>query len=210
MTVNTPNPNNNHEGGMTENPLSITVSPFTIEDVPELSLWGEHEDPRFSHYDFSKFFSDSLYYSWYRLKTEPGKKLYAIKEGDRVRGYISLREHNLIRNSYVMGIVIDPVNISRGIGQRALTQFLKIYFEELGCKLLKLKVSDFNKRALRVYEKTGFEFKSSKYEPFENQLCPFKLLVDYEDFLMRGNKIYTKVSSYSFSRARYNELYKKG
>ena len=49
--------------------------------------------------------------------------------------------------------------VDQGFGTEALTLFLDYYFNMLGYKLLKLDVAAFNKRAIRCYEKSGFQFK---------------------------------------------------
>lgn len=187
----------------TRSEAGLVVEPFLTEDVLDLKLWARHEDVRYSHYDFSLFQQDEIFYRWHKIKTSFGRRLFAIKEEERVVGFISLREFNLFRSSATLGVVMDPAHISKGLGQRALGLFLDIFFEDMGCKVLKLKVSDFNTRARHVYEKLGFEYLSSKLEAFENQMNPFPLLLSYEDFVMVGDEIYTMVSAYAMSLNRY-------
>lgn len=184
----------------------LVVEPFLTDDVMDLKLWGRHTDSRYKHYDFSLFKSDEIFHRWYRLKTARSKKLFAIKTEGKVRGFISLRDFNVFKTSATMGIVMDPAYISKGLGQRALKLFLEIYFDEMNCKTLKLKVSDFNTRAKHVYEKTGFEYVSSQIEPFENQVNSFPLLLEYNHFIMIGDEVYTMVSSYVMTQNHYKYL----
>lgn len=188
----------------------LIVEPFLADYIGDLKLWAKHEDARYVHYDFSLFKNDELYMRWYKLRTEKGRRLFAIRSEGRVRGFISLREFNLFRSSATMGIVIDPGYLSKGLGQRALRLFLEIFFEDMGCRSLKLKVSDFNERAKHVYEKIGFELVTSRLEAFENQMNAFPLLLEFKDFIMVGDEVCTMVSSYVMSLNRYKNLKKRG
>lgn len=188
----------------------LVVEPFLADSVMDLKLWGRHTDPRYSHYDFSLFKSDEIFERWYKLKTSRGKKLFAIKTEDRVRGFISLRDFNIFKTSATMGIVMDPTHVARGLGQRALRLFFEIYFEDMNCRTLKLKVSNFNTRAKHVYEKLGFACTGSKIEPFENQVNVFPLLLEYDHFIMIGNEVCTLVSSYELSLNQYKNLKNRG
>ncbi len=186
----------------------IFVEPFKVSDVLDLKFWGVHQDIRYSQYDFSMFPDDKTFGRWHKVKSGKRKMLFAVKCDGFVRGYISLRKIDILEGSAVMGIALDPNLLSVGVGKRALKQFLSIFFEDLGMNLLKLKVSDFNERAKRLYESVGFVFIERNFEKFENQLMNFKLILMYDDFKMKGEFIYTDVSSYNMDLDRYKTLSK--
>ncbi|MDO4772774.1 MAG: GNAT family N-acetyltransferase [Bacillota bacterium] len=181
----------------------IVLEEFEKKDVLKLKNWGVHEDLRYIQYGFDLFYDDGNFDTWYEIKTAPRKKLFAIKEGSEIRGYISLRDISSILRSAVLGISIDPNYLSEGIGKCAMEQFLELYFTEMQMRTLHLKVSLFNRRAIRLYESLGFVFKKTRLERFENQMHNFKLLLHYEEFLQFGDAIYTEVSSYAMNREDY-------
>lgn len=183
----------------------VNVEPFKKDDVFDLKTWGIHDDLRFSHYDFSMFPNDDTFLRWFKVKTSESKMLFAIKYEGFVKGYISLRNINVLSGSSTMGISLDPDYISIGLGTYALKIFLKFYFDEMKMRELNLKVSDFNKRAKRLYEKLGFKFQKKDLEEFECQLNNFPLLLMYDDFTMRKNSLCTMVSSYKIT---YNDFQK--
>lgn len=186
--------------------MNIEVEVFKSVDVLDLKNWSKHSDIRYMHYDFSSFPNDESLQKWHKFKNKDGKQLYSIKVDGLVRGYISLRDIDKKTLSSTMGIAIDPSFVGIGIGSKALRLFLDSYFFDFGFRLIKLKVSDFNKRAKHTYEKVGFEFVQSRYEKFENQTMNFKLLLECDDFKMVGDFLYTKISSYVLSKASYMDF----
>ena len=53
--------------------------------------------------------------------------------------------------------IFDPALYSRGIGTQTIMLMLKYGFEELTLHRIELKVLEYNKRAIRCYEKCGFK-----------------------------------------------------
>lgn len=179
---------------------NIYIEEFNKNDILKLKTWGPHEDLRYIQYAFDKFPDDNAFDRWYKVKTKKNKRVFAIKEADFLRGYISLRNINMFKRSSVMGISIDPNYLSCGIGKIALKKFLDMYFNELNMRTLNLKVSTFNKRAINLYTSLGFKHQKTRLERFENQMNNFDLLLHYDNFRQIGSAIYTEVSSYKISR----------
>ncbi len=187
--------------------MYISIEEFDVADVLDLKTWGVHQDLRYVQYGFDRFYSDDNFRKWYEIKTRKKKKLFAIKESGKIRGYISLREINNFFKSAVMGISIDPNYLSKGIGTYALRLFLSLYFKDMGMNYLSLKVSQFNERAINLYESLGFKYKKTRLETFENQMDNFKLLLHYpNDFRQIGEYLYTDVSQYIMTKSRYEEM----
>lgn len=184
---------------------NIYVEEFQVEDLLQLQSWGVHSDLRYVQYGFDMFCDEDNFYTWYRIKTGNRRKLFAIKEDQKVRGYISLREMTLLSKSSVLGLSIDPHFLSLGIGKIALAKFLEYYFCEMKMNALELKVSLFNLRAIRLYESLGFRLQKTRMERFENQMHNFKLLLYYDDFKQIGDSLYTQVSSYKLTKEDYLE-----
>ncbi len=78
--------------------------------------------------------------------------------GERLVGYVELREINWRTRSGELRICIGEKEYwGRGYGTLALQAFLELCFERLGLEYLYLRVYRNNKRAIRCYEKCGFQ-----------------------------------------------------
>lgn len=98
-----------------------------------------------------------IWESWYEaFKTE--KYGWIIEFQGKCIG--TARLHNVSdadrSAAYAVGI-FDMSNISKGIGTEATKLILKYAFEELNFHRVEIKVLDYNKRAIRCYEKCGFK-----------------------------------------------------
>lgn len=169
----------------------LTITLFQKEDLPMLAKWGHHQDTRLTHYDF-KGFKDSDYHRWFRRKQRLfTKRLYAVKEDGILQGFITLKNIKWVKKEAFMGIVFNPDVVGRGLGTQALRQFLTLYFDELDMHVLRLKVADFNQRALKSYLACGFEVIQTQEEPFEDQSRNFALVLADSAFRMNNQQLVT-------------------
>ncbi|HZH93150.1 MAG TPA: GNAT family N-acetyltransferase, partial [Tissierellaceae bacterium] len=135
----------------------VTLSPLTMEDAKSMKGWGVHETVLLGDYNFP-FENDIEVKRWFRYKTFTiWNKYFGVhnEEGNLV-GYLGIKNKDFIRRSAYLGIVFDPDYMDRGYGTESLEAFLPKYFNGMRMKTLYLEVAEFNKRALRVYEKLGF------------------------------------------------------
>lgn len=79
---------------------------------------------------------------------------YSFYEGGNLIGYINLREKE---NGIWFGIGVNPTCCGQGYGQRIIVQAFGIAKKLFGDKRLYLEVRTWNKRAIRCYEKCGFQ-----------------------------------------------------
>ncbi len=183
--------------------MNIYVEEFQKRDILQLKLWGKHDDLRFVQYDFARFFDDKNFETWFELKNRERRMLFAIKDDDNVRGFISLRKINAITKSAEFGIAIDPNFTSMGIGKAGLSQFLGFYFNEMKMRKLRLTVSTFNERAVNLYKSLGFKRVKTRLSKFENQMDNFKLILIYDDFKIIGDSLYTETETYVIMSSGY-------
>lgn len=160
--------------------------------VDIMQEWGRHKDPLFYCYNFPYMSKDESDY-WYKNKALSFTKrcFVVFNYSDQLVGYISLRNIKWFRKTSELGIVFDPDNISQGYGTDGLKAFLTYYFEVLKMKVLYLKVSVFNKRAQRCYEKCGFKSKGIVMEDFEDQSLPIFIddyFIPYRHFFKQEPK----------------------
>ncbi len=188
----------------------LTLRKLRIEDTEHLSRWGLHSDSRFSHYDFRYFTKEDFRY-WYRTKQQPPFRwIYAIVDRGEVVGFVTMKQIQWFLRRAEFGLVIDPARLSQGYGTEGLKKFMHHYFETLHMRELKLRVSDFNSRARKVYERLGFQLIRTELYPFEDQTRNFELILNTQDFVMKGPQLMTKTHSMTLKRRDYELLCLEG
>ena len=178
------------------------------EHIDLMRLWGRHENPLFSCYNFPHM-NERQKDCWYKNKTSGfSKKCFVVFNNcDQLVGYISLRNMKILKRTGELGIVFDPNNIDRGYGTDGLRAFLSYYFEVLKMKALYLKVSIFNKRAQKCYKKAGFGLSNIVTEEFEDQSLPIfrdDCFIPYRHFFeFENGKIKCRFIEMVITRERY-------
>ncbi len=178
------------------------------EDVDRMLLWGEHENPEFLHYNFPKL-SEIERDLWYKIKARDfRKRCFAIEDmEDNLVGYISLRNMKFFKRQSELGIVFDPNKLSEGYGTDGLCTFLDLYFNNLRMRRLILKVAKFNKRALRCYQKCGFQISREVFHEFEEQnlgvLTMKKITQSNKEFAIEDGKLMTRYYYMHITREKY-------
>lgn len=80
------------------------------------------------------------------------------KENDTLLGNISLMKIHDVNRTAELGIFIGDENyLSRGYGSEAIMLLLDFGFKYANLNNIMLKVFDYNKRAIKAYEKCGFK-----------------------------------------------------
>jgi len=143
----------------------VTIRPLRKRDLDVMSGWDDFEDPLYRLFDWPRRSSveNGLWYA--DLVRDRRRVYYAVDdERQQVIGRISLREiHG--RESSRLGIGFGEQYVSQGYGSEALELFLDYYFQRLGFQRMVLDVAAINVRALKLYERCGFERTGSSYEP---------------------------------------------
>jgi len=87
----------------------------------------------------------------------------AFYDGDCLVGFVNIKEEE---SEVFIGIGVKPELCSKGYGQRILHETYQISKEVYPDKPLYLEVRTWNERAIRCYQKAGFEIVG---EPFEQR-----------------------------------------
>lgn len=132
----------------------LFVGELTKKAVLTFKEWGAHQNPLFFDYNYGGF-DELSYLQWFYTRNTVFRHYYGIYLDERLIGFIAEKCKNPITKSAVLGIVMDPHEISRGHGGKALEMFLKDYFAR-GMRVMKLSVSAYNVRAFSLYKKLGF------------------------------------------------------
>lgn len=95
--------------------------------------------------------------------------------------------------TYLAIFIGHPEYRSKGYGTEAMKLFLNFLFNELGLRKVKLNVFTFNKRAIRSYEKAGFQVEGvSKQEIYRyGEYHDNYAMAIYRDDFNRGNSTCT-------------------
>lgn len=167
------------------------MRPLKLSDVPQMSLWGVHEDQRYQSYNFPyRQFID--YLLWYKSKKSLFKKyIFGVFLENELLGYITLKQINWVMREAYMGVSFDPDQIDKGYGTIAIQAYLELVMQKYKLKRIFLKTGCFNLRGQRCYSKVGFKEFKRVFEPYEDQSQQFELLLRYEDFKMVENEIWT-------------------
>lgn len=181
------------------------------EHVDLMQLWGRHKDPLFYCYNFPYMTKRERDY-WYRAKAPIfSRRCFAVfNYSNQLIGYISLRNVKFFRRTSELGVVFDPNHLDKGYGTDSLRIFLVYYFEVLKMKALYLKVSIFNKRAQKCYEKVGFKPLRIVVDEFEDQSLPIfrdDYFIPYRHFFkMENRKIMCQFIDMVVTRDMYEKM----
>lgn len=146
----------------------VTLRELELDDIKKMSLWDRNPDILFEDYDFPEL-DEREQRLWFQSKTSYGKKCFVVLDNKaRIIGYIALRRINPVNKSGEIGIILNPRFHNLGLGTEIINTFLSWYFIECGYKSLFLSVGEYNKRAIRCYEKVGFRIKKRIVGEFNN------------------------------------------
>ncbi|NLN14757.1 MAG: GNAT family N-acetyltransferase [Tissierellia bacterium] len=147
----------------------VTIRPLQLEDVFYMRNWGCHDNPLLSDYNFPNM-TDEQIKKWYKHKTSSFFNKYygVLNEDKRLIGYFGIKDIKYLKRESTLGVVFDPNFINKGYGTETLREYLKYYFNHMKMKRMYLEVAEFNKRAMRVYEKLGFKINGYYLEEFHD------------------------------------------
>jgi RimJ/RimL family protein N-acetyltransferase len=140
----------------------VNLRPISREDLPRRVEWlNDEETVRL----FTGFPLDRAYDMFdaerWRQTTEldPLTLVWVIETKDgRHIGDVDMHDISRSEGRARLTILIgDRDYWGKGFGTDALTNMLKYAFDDLGLSAINLRVCDFNRRAIRCYEKCGFE-----------------------------------------------------
>ena len=143
----------------------MTIRPLRKRDLDVMSNWETFGDPLYRLFDWPRRGSveNGLWYA--ELVRDRRRVYYAVDDEKSVLiGRISLREIRG-RESARLGIGFGTQYVGQGYGSEALCLFLNYYFSKLGFQRMVLDVAAMNERAVRCYERCGFERVGSSYQP---------------------------------------------
>lgn len=142
-----------------ESSSRIRLRPFTREDLEKVRRWNEDEE-------LAAFLGLKLpgeevdyYERCQRLLAERSSRIFAIETLDgQFIGEVELNQITWRRKQAELHICIgDRRYWDKGYGTEVVQAVLKIAFQEMGLESIYLRVYRHNRRAIRCYEKCGFQ-----------------------------------------------------
>jgi RimJ/RimL family protein N-acetyltransferase len=142
--------------------MKVQLRAFEKEDLDTIVKWVNTEV-------VTQFLSDSLIYPMSRSDemkwlesitvTNHREKVFAIETLDRTLiGSVGLHNINWVERKAELGIMIgEPSFWGQGYGSDAVRQVLRVAFEKMNLNRIYLRVFENNPRAIRAYEKCGFQ-----------------------------------------------------
>ena len=106
---------------------------------------------------------DRRWYESYMNNRSTNVRCSIVDESDMILGLVSLVSIDYMNQSAVFNIMIgDKKNQGRGIGFFAVKEMLNHAFNNLNLQRVELFVLEDNKRAIHLYEKSGFKYEGRK------------------------------------------------
>lgn len=185
----------------------IRIAPIKLEDVFAMRDWGIHKNPLLFDYNLPPLKDEDLE-RWYYLKTKGRSKRYycVYNEENKFIGYIGIKNIRRILREATLGIVFDPNYINQGYGTEGIITFLDYYFNKIKMKTLYLEVAKFNKRAIRCYEKSGFEIIDVYLDKFFDQEIDLNnpyFLREQSSFVIKDGNIYNYIYKMKIDKKAY-------
>ena len=139
----------------------VTIREARKEDVDEILSWNENTEDFLTQWsNFTYPLTKEQYLE--RIDSD-AIIVFAIEQDGCLAGTIQIFRMNKGAKSAIIGcFLINPSLRGAGIGEEALKLTAQYAFEKLGLSKVILNVFDFNKGAIRCYEKAGF-YKVSEY-----------------------------------------------
>jgi len=143
------------------NDLDVQIRPLQIEDAHISYKWRNKKliwEKTINSPDREITLKDELNWLNEKIK-ENNSKRFAILVSGKYVGNVQLT--NILENESYFGIFIGEEKYwGKGVGKIATSLILKIAFNKLSLKKVKLRVKENNKRAINVYTKLGFQIVS--------------------------------------------------
>ena len=134
-------------------------------DLDQMQRWSPYTDPLSATWN-TRWRSSAGMDSWLgRYRRDDSRRVYAIALHDtQVIGRLTLR-HIYSGQHAVLGLALGADWVDQGYGTEAVRAFMPYYFHGLGFRAMLLDVAAPNLRAVRCYEKVGFEKASEHFRP---------------------------------------------
>ncbi|WP_288980570.1 GNAT family N-acetyltransferase [uncultured Parvimonas sp.] len=184
----------------------IKIKKFEKSDLKSFKNFSPYEDILLTDYNLC-FLTDSEIKNWEKRIKSKKNNYFAIFLKDILIGYVSISRVSFFNSNFELSFSLDAKYSSKGYGFKVLRLFLEYYFENFDKYSIWLNVNAFNQRAIKLYEKIGFEKISEFLGDFEVQ--KMQKLKRYEEskeyFEEKNGIIYSKIFTMKLDRLKFLE-----
>lgn len=143
----------------------VVLRPMTVEEMPLFYEWATQSDG--TEYWYGELAGGSIptrekfFQGWKRHYfdgSEPEKgRCFAIFVDERAIGQVNYNVIDAVKRSVELDIIIaDADDMNKGYGSDALKALTQYLFENMNVQRCWIEPGEFNRRAIRAYEKAGF------------------------------------------------------
>jgi diamine N-acetyltransferase len=191
----------------------VLLRPMVREDVEKRSKWKPYTDPLYFHYNMPEM-TEREKDAWFSKRKNDLASLWLSIDDSKGQlvGFLCLHKIEPKSKTAWLGIFLGYEFTDQGMGTDAILTLLRHYFEEMQFKLLFLDVASHNKRAIRCYQKCGFEFFRKKYNDHDPRMSidifgdeRFKEIREY--FKKDGKKVLVEFDEMTISQAGYRKMH---
>ena len=140
--------------------IGIYLRPINYKDTEQIVRWRNTDFVR-NHFIFRELFTNEMHEHWMKSQVETGKVVQMIIcriADDTPCGSVYIRDIDNQNKKAEYGIFIgEKEALGCGIGTAAGRLMLRYCFEEAGLHRIYLRVLAGNERAVKSYEKVGFQ-----------------------------------------------------
>lgn len=136
----------------------VAIRPITYDDTANIIRWRNSDSVR-KRFIYQGLFTKESHENWMKTMVETGKVVQFIIscDGEDV-GSVYLRDVDYEKKEAEYGIFIGEESARGcGVGTRSAELIIEYAFETMGLERLFLRVHKDNERAVKSYEKAGFE-----------------------------------------------------
>ena len=184
----------------------IKIKKFEKNDLKNFKNFSPYDDILLTDYNLC-FLKESEIKKWEKKIKSKKNYYFAVFLNEIMIGYIGISRISFLNSNYELSLSLDEKYCSKGYGFKSLRLFLEYYFENFDKYSIWLNVNAFNQRAIKLYEKIGFEKISEFLGDFEVQrmqkLKTYKETKEY--FEEKNNIIYSKIFTMKLDRLRFLE-----
>ncbi|PGZ10957.1 GNAT family N-acetyltransferase [Bacillus cereus] len=131
--------------------MNYTYTVMTQEEAEEIA-YNWHYEGEYSFYDIE---ADQEDLAEFLDDESRGDDTFAVKENGTLTGFFSFCKIN--NRTIDIGLGMRPNITGNGLGLQFVKAGLDFSKENYNCDYITLSVAAFNKRAIKVYKKVGFE-----------------------------------------------------
>ena len=184
----------------------IKIKKFEKNDLKNFKNFSPYDDILLTDYNLC-FLKESEIKKWEKKIKSKKNNYFVIFLNEIMIGYIGISRISFLNSNYELSLSLDEKYCSKGYGFKSLRLFLEYYFENFDKYSIWLNVNAFNQRAIKLYEKIGFEKISEFLGDFEVQ--KMQKLKRYEEtkeyFEEKNGVIYSKIFTMKLDRLKFLE-----